>query len=371
MPLFSKMDRYVLRELALAVLLTLVVLLLVGAGSIFIDMVSRVAKGKLPAALLFAQLGLRIIQALPLILPLATFMGMLLAFGRLYRDGEMAVMAAMGIGPGRTVRNVLLLLVPLALVIGATALVWSPAAKHKAKVMIDEANRNLLVSGLEAKRFIEIPGRDTVVYLADMSADGSEFQQLFVHTERDGRVDVVTAESGELFTESDGETRFLRLNQGFRVEGVLGQKDYRMMRFASNDIQIPEIENDTLARSESAMTTAQLLESNEPSHKAEWHHRLAAPLATLLLGLLAFPLAQQPPRQARGSRILIAALIYVLYSNGMSLGRMALAEGKLPAELGLWWLHALVAVGVLLLLWRQNRLPRPKKTAEPASKAVA
>ena len=50
-----------------------------------------------PAGLLLSQLGLRLIDFLPLILlPLALMLGLLLAIGRLYRDSEMPVLASIG-----------------------------------------------------------------------------------------------------------------------------------------------------------------------------------------------------------------------------------------------------------------------------------
>ncbi|WP_426806275.1 LptF/LptG family permease, partial [Stenotrophomonas sp. SrG] len=75
--------------------------------------------GRLPARLLFSQLGLQVIVYLPLNLPLALMLGLLLATARLYRDSEMAVLPAIGVGPKRLLRPVVRRVLP---VVGLIAL---------------------------------------------------------------------------------------------------------------------------------------------------------------------------------------------------------------------------------------------------------
>ena len=355
-----RIDRYVLRELLGAFAACVVVLVMVSLSGIVADLLSKIARGKFPVGLLLSQLGLRALDILPLLLPLALFLGVLLAYGRLYRDSEMAVLASAGLGIKRLARPLFWLAIPVALVVGLTSLWLAPAALRTSKAMIDAANRSLLVAGLEPGRFVEIPGRQSVVYLAEMEPDGSRFKRLFVHSERDGRVDVVTAVSGELYQESQGEERYLSLTDGFRVEGELGKDSFRIMRFKRNDIRVPDSEQSNSGRSEERNTTVALFDSETAPDRAELHWRIGSPLAALVLSLLALPLARTPPRSARYGRILIALLGYIVYLNLLALGRAWIADGALPVWLGLWWVHG-PALGIALwLLWNDERLPRPR-----------
>jgi len=355
-----RIDRYVWREIAGAFVAAALVLLMVSFSGLFADMLGKIARGKVPAALLLSQVGLRSVDILPLLLPLALFLGVLLGLGRLYRDSEMAVLASVGIGVAELKRPLLLLALPVAAVVGLSSLWLSPMAQRAASRMIEDANKSLLVVGLEPGRFVELPGRDAVIYLSDMSEDGSEFRRLFVASERDGRLDVVTARSGELFLESQGDERFLSLTDGFRVEGDLNALDFRMMRFARNDIQVPDSERADIGRPESQQSVRALFQSIEPAAKAELHWRLAAPLAVLVLCLLALPLARTPPRAARYGGLLIALLSYVIYLNLLGVGRAMLADGSLPSWLGLWWVHLPAAGLGVWLLYRQARANRQK-----------
>jgi lipopolysaccharide export system permease protein len=225
--------------------------------------------------------------------------------------------------------------------------------------MIDSANRSLLVVGMEPGRFVELPGRNGVVYVAAMAGDGSTFERLFVHEEHDGRVDITTAERGELYTDREGRERYLRLDQGFRVEGEIGKPDFRTMRFARNDIQLPESAVDPDRALEKRAALPKLLESRDPPDGAELHWRIALPISCLLLALLAVPLSRAQPREPRYGKVLLAVLAYIVYSNVLALGRAWLAQGSLPAAAGLWWVHAIVLVaGAWLLLGNESRRRR-------------
>jgi lipopolysaccharide export system permease protein len=353
-------DRYILRELVGTFGASFVVLLMVSTSGLLVDLISKIARGKVPASLLLSQLGLRLIDVLPLLLPLALFLGVLLAYSRLYRDSEMAVLGSAGLGPRQLLRPLLVLALPVALLVGTVSLWLSPASLRASVAMIETANRSLLMAGLEPGRFIELPGRHSVVYFGEMSDDGTEFGRLFVHAERDGRTDLVTARTGRLFLESVGEERYLSLTDGFRVEGVIGQDDFRMMRFERNDIRVPDSEPATIGRNEMLVDSRALLDAPEPSFRAELHWRIGAPLATLALALLALPLSRTPPRGARYGRMMLALLAYIVYLNFLALGRIWLANGTLPPVLGLWWAHVPVVLIAFWLLWRDDRLPRPR-----------
>lgn len=361
------LHRYLLREMGQTFAACFVVLLLVSATGVLVDLLGRIARGNVPASLLLSQFGLRTVDALPMLIPLALFLGLLLSISRLYRDNEMAVLRAAGMGLSGLLRPALWLIGSLTALVAAISMWLAPEAGSLSKQMIDTANRSLLVAGLEPGRFVELPGRHSVVYIGAMNDDGSRFSHLFVHSDREERVDVVTAERGELYTEAAGEERYLRLDNGFRVEGVPGRNDFKVMRFARNDIRVPDIEPTEGSRSERRLSTQTLLADDGPGSHAELHWRMAAPIACLLLGLLAVPLARSPPRAARYGGLLVALAVYLIYLNTLIIGRAQLADGALPVEAGLWWMHAPVLVLAAVLLRRGERMPRTRGQRRGAS----
>ena len=363
-------DRYLARELLWSFVAAAAILLLVTVGATVADLLAKIARGRVAADLLLALIGLRTVDALTLLLPLAAFLGVQIAYGRLYRESEMAVFAASGLPVTGLLRPLALFGVPLASVIALIALWLAPAAVRQAQSLQEQASRSLIVAGLEPGRFVELPNHDGVMYVEDMNADGTKFRKLFLESERanakDGStgINIITAASGELFHDADAVRRFLGLNDGFRVEGTLGADNWRLMRYARNDIQLPDNDTDTTPDSvKRSAPTSQLLTSADPVQRIELQWRLAAPVTALVLVLLGLPLAKSSPREPRYARLLIALLAWFVYYNCLALSRSWMSLGKLDPRLGFWWVQLPAAAIALYLIWRGQRLPKPKAAA--------
>ncbi len=364
-----RLDRYLLREFSQSTFAALVVLLMVSLGGVFADVLGDVARGRVPAGLMLSQLGLQLIRYLPLVLPLGMMLGLLLATGRLYRDAEMPVLTSIGIGPARMLRPLLMLVLPIVVVIALCSLWFGPWARRTSEQMIIAGSRSLLVSGMEPGRFTELPGGGGVVYVGAMSNDGRKLTRVFVYKQKRGRMDVTTARSGSL-SFAEHNDRYLTLDDGFRVEGPLDAgKDFRLMRYASNAMRMPQTTDKHDGFDPQGMTIPELLRDPRREAGAQLHYRLAPPLLALAFALLAVPLARSSPRQARYGRLLMGFLVYVVSINLMSLGTDWLGTGKLPMALGLWWL---VLPMLALSLWvylRDGRM-RPSRGFDSSSVAT-
>lgn len=353
-----KLDSYLFREFAQSTFAALVVLLIVSLGGVFADVLSDIARGRVPAGLMLAQLGLQVLNYLPLILPLGLMLGLMMAVGRLYRDTEMPVLTSVGVGPRRLLRPLMLVVGPMVLFIGACSLWLGPWARDYSQRMIEAGQRSLLVSGLEAGRFVEFPGGGGVIYVNAMSDDGSQLGRVFVYRQDEGRMDVTTAMTGELTVDGDG--RFLRLDEGFRVEGPLDAGlDYRLMRYASNELRLPSVEAKSRSDEPELAPTLALFGDDRPAAQAQLHFRMAPPLLALAFALLAVRLARSPPRQARYGRMMMGFLAYVLGMNLMIMGTDWVEDGKVPAALGLWWLVLPLLVFCIWMYVSDGRLKAP------------
>jgi lipopolysaccharide export system permease protein len=360
-----KLDRYLFREFAQATFAALVILLIVSLGGVFADVLGDIARGRVPAGMMLSQLGLQVLGYLPLILPLGLMLGLVLAIGRLYRDSEMPVLISIGVGPRRLLRPLMLLAIPVVAAIAACSLWLGPWARQYSQQMIEAGNRSLLVAGLEAGRFVELPGGGGVVYVGAMSNDGTQLGRVFVYQQDDARMDVTTARSGALRVE--GEERYLTLDRGFRVEGPLqGGRDFRLMRYASNELRLPDGDRSARDDDPELASTLALVGDPRPEANAQLHFRMAPPLLALAFALLAVPLARSPPRQARYGRILLGFLAYIVGMNLMLLGTEWLANGTLPRAMGLWWLVLPLLVAAAWMYFADGRVRAPRLRARIA-----
>ena len=102
--------------------------------------------------------------------------------------------------------------------------------------MVEQANRSLVLAGLEPGRFTTLPNDGGIVYIDGMNEDGTLMQGVFLQRERDGRVEVMTAREGAMQFAGERE-RYLQLREGHRTEGPLsGALDFRLMRYAINEV---------------------------------------------------------------------------------------------------------------------------------------
>lgn len=360
--LMPKLDRYLFREFTQSFLATLIILLMVSVGGVMADLLGDVADGKVPARLLLSQLGLQFLNYMPYIIPLALMLGLLLAFSRLYRDSEMAVLTAAGIGPRRLLRPLLMLVVPVVTVVALCSLWLGPWALRTAEEMLDHANRSLVVSGLDAGKFTVLPS-GAVVYVSRISPDGTGLNRVFMHRSKDGRIDVVTARTGHMFFEGERD-RYLQLDDGFRVEGPDGPGlDYRLIRYKTNEVALPD-RADTLDKDDpELLPTPQLLGDPRPDANAQLHARLTPPLLALAFALLTLPLSRSSPRQARYGRVMLGFLAYLVGISLMFNGTQLLADNKLPGLVGLWWLTLPLLAMAIWFYLRDGRLSRSRRRA--------
>jgi len=113
--------------------------------------------------------------------------------------------------------------------------------------------------------------------------------------------------------------------------------------------QVPPMSGDVV-RDLEARPSVDLARAAEPAARAELQWRIATPLMCLVLALIAVPLARLRPRQGRYARVWVALIIFLLYTQLISVGKVWIAHGTLPGFLGLWWTHAAVVLLALLVI---------------------
>lgn len=366
--MLSILDRYFLRELAQTVAATVVVLLVIVAGSAFAKVLQQVANGSFPPSVMFQVLGLRTLDGLTDLMPLASFIGVLMGLGRMYRESEMHVLASSGMGPRGLLRPVLILGVVLVSITAVVSLWLGPWAVRTSDAMVTAANRSVIAAGLDAGRFTSLPGKGGIIFVDSMNREGSRLGRTFVATQRSSKdghphLKVVSATSGELYQESDGDGRFIAFKDGWQYDIPLGADDWRQMQYQRNDTSLSSVDSsddDDPAHSKDSWSLAG---SDDPTDQAEFAWRINAPPLTLVLLLLALPLSRQSPREPKYGRLLLAVLSFYLYYLLLALGRAQIGKGHWHSEAPLWALHALVLALAGWMLWKQYSPRRSRKAA--------
>jgi lipopolysaccharide export system permease protein len=345
----SIIDRYLIREIALTLLATTLVLLAMVLSHRLAGYLSKAANGLLARDSIFLLLGLQAIEVLAILIPLAFLLGIMLALGRLYRDHEMTALAACGYGPLSVYRAVFLLAAPLALLTAGLSFLVVPATMEFQFEVLAKARKEAEVSMFTPGAFREVLNGRHVVYIGAL--DGRELRNVFIQSrEPDGDISVTTSDQGRQEIGEDGIRRII-LDHGYRYRGTPGQGDYEMIQFERAIVRVDTTPPPEAWQHRETLPLRQLWGSSEPRLIAELQLRFNSPIQVLTIALWAPLLARARPREGRYGRVVAAALIYAIHFNLIGIGESWLSHGIVGAKVGLWWVHGLFLLfGAGLLL---------------------
>lgn len=335
------LDRYLLKEVVRTFVGVTAVLLLILLGDQFARGLARAAADRIPRDAVLKLMGLTSIEYLSLLVPAAFFFAVMLSLGRFYRDSEMAAMQACGVGAGRLLRPLLLCAVVVASGLAVLSFDTVPWAERTASRIKQEGQQRLQLTALEPGRFRSAAGGRLVFFAQDRNPAG-ELTGVFIQRRVGERVEVVTAARADQRLDLEAGENFLILYDGIRYVGRPGRVDFATARFREHGVPLPLPGQPTEEEERRQLGTLALLASDQPEDLAEVHWRVAAPVSVLLLTLLAVPLARTGPRSGRYARLGFGILVYVIYSNLLGVARTLIEDGRMPAWLGLWWVHVLV-----------------------------
>ncbi len=110
-------DKYIAKELLTAFLSVIFVLLIIVLSTEIVHLLKWVTQGVIPISAFFSYLLNSFFEFSVALIPLSLLMGILLAFGRLYNDSEMAAIMSAGIGPVQWYRPLMLIAIPATLIV--------------------------------------------------------------------------------------------------------------------------------------------------------------------------------------------------------------------------------------------------------------
>ncbi|HWS74644.1 MAG TPA: LPS export ABC transporter permease LptF [Quisquiliibacterium sp.] len=352
--LFTKALRRDLANLAGVVFATLFTVMVT---TTLIRMLGRAAGGKVDTASLVPLIAFSAIGALPVLLVLTLYISVLLAITRAYRDSEMVVWFASGRSLVDWIRPVLVFAAPFVLLVAVVAFVAGPWASRQTSEYRSRFEQREDVSQVAAGQFRESASSSRVFFVESLSEDQRSVRNVFVTQEQAGRLTIVVAASGGI---EDGEKgdRFLVLEKGRRYDGDAAASAFRLMEFERYGLRLEPKASAVRDLSAKARGTLDLLSDPTSRNLGELLWRIGLPVSAVVLALLAIPLSSFNPRAGRSVNLIVALLVYVTYSNLLSLSQAWVAQEKLSFGVAVWAIHAVLIAVAVLLFWRRLTLAR-------------
>ena len=356
----SIIDRYIGQEIIISWLSVLFVLVLVVVSADAVHLLAWLVDGRIPVDMFLSLLLSNFYEFTVMLVPLSLLLGILLAFGRLYKDSEMTAVMSAGLGPVQWYRPLLLVALPVTfLMLYLTLFVIPTVIEHRDEMMAEIKSRTELNS-LFAGRFNQSREGNAIFFLESQSEDGKVMDHVFYQQIRDGVAQVDVARRARSHHDKN-ERDYMVMESGTHYEGQPGSGQYKITEYEEYGIYIPGSKDTSATRSIKAKSSKRLWRSSRPRHQAELQWRLTVPIATLIIAMLALPLSQTTPRSGRYANLGWAILLYLVYSNFLSLGKNWIIKERVPVWIGTWWVHIVALVLLFILLKLSGHVFRSKK----------
>ena len=296
-------------------------------------------------------LGYTVLGHLPTMMTLSLFIAVVVTLGRMYRDSEMAIWFASGVGLSRFIRPVLRTGAPVLLVVGASVLVAWPWSNQQVNELRQRYEQRSDISRVAPGSFQS--SRDgSRVFFVERQGDGDGVgRNVFVLGRSERRESVTTAQAGRVESLPDGG-RELVLDGGHRNErdqasGALTHASFERLRMAIDSVRAAAADRPA----PKAMYSHALLREGSKAALGELTWRVGMLLGAFNLALLGIGSAATNPRRASNWNLIFALLAFIVYYNLVNLSQAWVSSGRLGMPAAILALHGVVCALALGLVW--------------------
>ena len=357
MIVYGVLPRYVAREILVHALAVVVAVLGIFLVRRFGSLLGDATQGALPLIDILHLLALRTVMALPSLMPAVVYVAVLLGLGRLYRDNEMTALAACGVRPSRTNGAVLALAGLAAVFVGVLSFSVRPWAANRFQGVKSAALAGANLGSLRPGRFYELDRDGKLVLFAERrSSEDRAMENVFVQDGTGETLAILSSNRAFEYRDEERGDRIVQLLDGYRYDLRPDGTTLEITEYQELVIRTPLSDVDPADSAERARSAAEILSSLDPQDAAEMQWRLAMPVSTALLALLALPLSRIDPRGGRAGKLFLALLLYILYRNLLSTTKTWVAVGAIAPLPGTWAVHAGCLAAALALFALQRSI---------------
>lgn len=348
--------RYLSSEVFKSSLGTILVLFIILMSNTLSSVLEDIALGEVPDQALVPILLRQATSLISLLLPFGFFLGVIFAFGRLYKDYEMPVLNSCGLGYRKMLIPIVALMIPFFCIDLYFSLSLNAQSQRYAQSVVENFDNKDEFEQIEAGRFNVSNDGAHVFYMESMSEDRTQLSNVIINQSNDDSISFGIADKGIQVKDEKTGNLFLELSPGIRYEGFPGDADFKIVEYETHGVLIDiQKQSDKKRIKVEEKTFLELYQSNEKKDKVELQWRLATPFVLIVLGLVAVPLSYVAPRKGRYGKMGVAILVYILYNNALGAMLVWIEKDKVALEYGFWLVHLMFLMLALLLVLKRNR----------------
>jgi lipopolysaccharide export system permease protein len=370
-------SRYLLAQIARPMITAILVALIALLAERTLRVIDLVVGWRGSLFVVFEMLGYLIPHYMGLALPVAFFLGILLTFSRLSREGELAAINASGAGLPQLLRPIFAAALVLALVVALLVSLLQPYARYAYRAATYALTNASFTTLLQDGLFTTLG--DTTYMVDHISEDKSKMEGVFLYQSGEGKDAVtITAMRGQALREGATSPIELHLQDGLQqlvparqADAPAGSSTEVVLRFRDFETTLANPEEDFRPRGEDEreMTLLELwaAAADPPAHidpweiQAELNGRLVRILILPFLPLMAIPLAIDRVRGQRSYGLVVGLAMLIAFHQLLQLGEALADNNRIPAWTGLWVPFGLfAAVSAWMFLRAATRVPDPR-----------
>jgi lipopolysaccharide export system permease protein len=370
-------SRYLLAQIARPMITAILVALIALLAERTLRVIDLVVGWRGSLFVVFEMLGYLIPHYMGLALPVAFFLGILLTFSRLSREGELAAINASGAGLPQLLRPILSAALILALVVALLVSLLQPYARYAYRAATYALTNASFTTLLQNGLFTTLG--DTTYMVEQISEDKSQMKGVFLFQGGQGKDAVtITSVSGQTVREGPVNPIVLKLQDGLQqlvpahsanaAEPSSGELVVRFREFETT-LANPDEGFRPRGEDEREMTLLELWAAsrNPPAHidaweiRAELNGRLVRILTLPLLPLMAIPLAIDRVRGQRSYGLVVGLAMLIAFHQLLQVGEALADNNKIPIWAGLWLPFALfAAISAGMFVRAATHVPNPR-----------
>ena len=360
----SRIARYIMRNLVILFFAIMFIIGLILFGNQFVLTVQESIERGIPIQELLPIVSFNMIRDIPMVLSLSLFLAIILTISQLYKNSEAIVMNSLGLGEKHFIIFIQPLRVVSFAIIFFLTLYAVPWSKQQKNIMEAETKNASEFSFITEGQFEQFKQGDIVFYASESktldSVGEQNMEEIFIYALDNEKSVIVLASAAIKFIDTESNSTYLRLKDGVRYQGIPNNENVNILNFDLYDLEIVSGE---LQKSVAIFTkiesksTLDLIKAEGLYANAELQWRLSQPISVLFLSIMGVFLGKTSPRKGKGINLLIGVLIFMLYNNGLLVAKSAIERGQLDPIIGLWGIHLLVLILLILLYqFRQRRI---------------
>lgn len=344
--------RYIVREVMTTFVGVTSVLSLIFLGGLVIRFLPEVSSGAIPIDKFLPIVGIKILEELIVGIPFAFYLSLIIALGKLFSESELIAAYACGLQRSKVMKTIVIVAVMLALVVGLVTTVLAPLADQRYQEILAEIEQKSELASITPGKFVPLSGGGLIY--AETGDEQSHFGNVSIFNSTATEQTVINA-----ISLAEGEDRqngkMLVFREGIKTTREKDNNEVQITEFDEYGVKL-ETKRVSPAHSVYAVPTSELWGSSQPIRVAELQWRISTPLMLLVLAVVAVVISRYQPRSGKYGRLIIAIVIYMVYSHLIMSSKLALKSATLSPSIGVWWVHlAILGAFIALFFYQEKR----------------